>query len=346
MKKQLFTLMGLCLLSLSIFSQNNVNLVIFSEDGDRFFAFINGIKQNNTPESNVKVTGLSPNINVRIEFEDKALPQLKQNMFLDAGFEHTAKIKRDMKKQLKMRYFGRVPMEQAASGVPTVAYHTANDPAPAETNVNVPTGGNVNVNTNGNVNMNTNGNINMNTSVTSSTVTTTKTNTKPENMSVNVSMAGVGINMNVNGMPAEVGTNVTTTTSSTVVTTQSGNVVNVEEPVKQQPKKGIVTPAAPAVKAGCTVPVSPASFAKIKTNVESKPFSDTKMSTAKIATKNACLSVDQIKEICKLFSMDDDKLEYAKYAYDYCTEKATYYEVSEVFSFSSTTDDFNKFLEK
>jgi hypothetical protein len=80
--------------------------------------------------------------------------------------------------------------------------------------------------------------------------------------------------------------------------------------------------------------------------VEAKPFSDTKMSTAKVATKNSCLSVSQVKEICKLFSMDDDKLTYAKYAYDYCVDKANYYQVSEVFAFSSTTDEFNKFLEQ
>ncbi|NBQ47889.1 MAG: DUF4476 domain-containing protein [Sphingobacteriia bacterium] len=70
------------------------------------------------------------------------------------------------------------------------------------------------------------------------------------------------------------------------------------------------------------------------------------MSTARIATKNTCLSVKQVKEIASLFNMDDDKLAYAKFAFDYCVDKANYYEVSDVFSFSSTTDDFNKFLDK
>ena len=87
-------------------------------------------------------------------------------------------------------------------------------------------------------------------------------------------------------------------------------------------------------------------FDKMKQSVEAKPFSDTKMSTAKIVAKNNCMSVNQVKEICKLFSMDDDKLTYAKFAYDYCVDKANYYQVSEVFAFSGTTEDLNAFLEK
>ena len=101
MKTRLLILSSLLFLSLITFGQNKVNLVVFAEDGDKFYAYDNGIKQNNTPESNVRVTGVTPNISLRIEFEDKALPQLKQNMALEPGFEHTAKIKRDMKKQIK-----------------------------------------------------------------------------------------------------------------------------------------------------------------------------------------------------------------------------------------------------
>ena len=44
--------------------------------------------------------------------------------------------------------------------------------------------------------------------------------------------------------------------------------------------------------------------------------------------------------------MDDDKLTYAKYAYNNCLDKANYYQVSEIFSFSATTVELNKFLEQ
>jgi hypothetical protein len=99
-------------------------------------------------------------------------------------------------------------------------------------------------------------------------------------------------------------------------------------------------------KVGCSAPMGADAFNRMKANIESKPFSDTKMSVARIATKSACLSVNQVKEVTKLFSMDDDKLAYAKFAYDYCVDKANYYEVSDAFSFSSTQEELMKFLDK
>jgi Domain of unknown function (DUF4476) len=334
MKKQLLLLFSLCLVSIAMQAQYNVNLVIFSEDGDQFYAYINGVKQNSKPEANVKVTGISPNISLRIEFENKTLPQLKQSMMLDEGFEHTAKIKRNLKKELKLRYFGRVPIAEAAGGMPSVAYHTAEDPNPA-------------YNTASDNTVNTPNNANVNTSVTSSTVTTTHNNTtKPGNGSVSMNVGGVGINMNVSGMDESMNSDVNTTTSTTVTSSHSSSGTynsNVDQTIHNPKSQPVSTPV---VKGGCSMAMSDASFGKMKSAVAAKPFSDTKMSTAKIATKSNCLSVNQVKEICKLFSMDDDKLAYAKYAYNYCIEKGNYYQVSEVFSFSSTTDDFNKFLEQ
>src|SRR5205085_9031328 len=106
--------------------QNSVNLVIFSEDAEPFYAYINGVKQNLNPESNVKFVDITPNINLRIEFVDKALPQIKQNMSLESGFEHSARIKKDKKKQPKLRYLGQVPLNESNSGeITTVQYHTA-----------------------------------------------------------------------------------------------------------------------------------------------------------------------------------------------------------------------------
>jgi Domain of unknown function (DUF4476) len=323
MKTRLLIFSSLLLLSLITFSQNKVNLVVFAEDGDKFYAYVNGIKQNNTPESNVKVTGVTPNISLRIEFEDKALPQLKQNMALEPGFEHTAKIKRDMKKQLKLRYFGQTPLEETTtSNVPTVAYHTAE--------------------TTDNGTLNTVNNGGNNTTVTTTSTTTQINNgSNPNNTSINVNMAGVGINMNVSGM--DNGTTTTSQTTSYTTTTSSSSTSSNSQPVKNNTASNqqVVT-----TNVGCKSAMTQANFETMKKSVESKPFSDTKMSTAKIATKNNCLSVNQVKEISKLFSMDEDKLAYAKFAYDYCVDKGNYFQVSEVFSFSTTTDEFNEFLEK
>jgi hypothetical protein len=329
MKKIVFIFASLLLLSTANFAQEKVNLVVFSEDGDAFFAFVNGVRQNDKAETNIKVTGLSPNLSLRIEFENKALPQLKQAYPLEPGFEHTFRIKRDMKKQLKIRYFGQTALNDASStNVATVPYHTEENP----------------ITTSNSTPINSTSSGNGNTTVQSSTVTSsTNVGTKgdPNNVSVNINVGGMGMNMNMNGM--DEGTT-TTTTSKTVTTSSnsSSSYINSNNLNQSTPE----TNTAPASKAVCSVAMSAASFSKLKQSVEAKPFSDTKMSTAKVATKNSCLSIAQVTEICKLFSMDDDKLIYAKYAYAYCVDKANYYQVSEVFSFSSSTDELNKFLEQ
>jgi hypothetical protein len=116
-------------------AQNKVNLVVFAEDGDPFYAFVNGVKQNQLAQSNVTVTDISPNISLRIEFENKSLPVLKQNMSLDPGYEHTAKIKRDKNNILKLRYFGKVPVNGLTTAEnPAHEYNTAEpEQRPAET---------------------------------------------------------------------------------------------------------------------------------------------------------------------------------------------------------------------
>ena len=319
MKKHVFFFAGLFLLNLIGFSQNTANLVVFSEDGEPFFAYINGVKQNDKAETNVKFTGLSPNVSLRIEFENKALPQLKQSMALEPGFEHTARIKRDAKKQLKLRYFGQVPIDGSnSSNVPSVAYHSGETPA---------------YNTASDNTSQTNTNYN-NTSVTNST---TKTSSTSDNVSVNITAPGM--NINVNSTDPNANTSVNTTNSTNASTNSSSSSTYYTNTETNN------LPPANAAKA-CNVAMSATSFNKMKESVESKPFSETRMSTAKVATKNNCLSVNQVKEIAKLFSMDEDKLTYAKYAYDYCLDKGNYYQVSEVFSFSGTTDELNKFLEQ
>lgn len=332
MKQHLLLLASALVLSLGALAQNTLNLVVFAEDGDLFYAYVNGIKQNDSPQSNVKITGLtSPNISLRIEFNDKALPQLKQNMALEMGYEHTAKIKRDTKKQLKLRYFGQAPLNSTPSnGINTVAYHSTDTPAYNT----APAAGS----DNGGTSTTTGG----------STITTTQTYNGGA-PSVNINMGTTGVSMSVNGMDAN-GGNVNTVTSTTVSSYSSGSTTSSGYTNSNGDNYSNNTSAsqqnATVQKGGCGGAMSPADFDKLKKSVESKPFSDTKMSTARVATKNACMSAAQIKQISSLFNMDDDKLAYAKFAYDYCTDKSNFYQVSEVFSFSSTTDELNKFLEE
>lgn len=317
-------------------AQNTYNVVIFAEDGDPFYAYVNGIRQNDKPETNIKVTDLNSEIcNLRIMFENKALPTLKQNMYPEKGFEHSINIKRNMKKELKIRYFGKTELANATSNnITSIPYHTSENP--------------LNTNDNGNINIAPpNESMPSNGTFTTSTTTTQTQNNGNGGININFGGMGVGVNINDPGMQTTTSTTVTSSTSSyTRTSTNSGNPKytnqNTTMPVQNPP----ATANPVANGGGCSVAMNSVAFDKMKKTIADKPFSDTKMSTAKVATKNACLSVEQIQELCKLFSMDDDKLAFAKYAYNSCIDKANYYQVSSVFSFSTTTEELNEFLEK
>src|SRR5579885_2749609 len=70
------------MLTLAMHAQNSNNLVVFSETGDRFYLVLNGLKYNQNPETNVKVTNLNAtNYKAKIIFE-KGNPDLNHNVFL------------------------------------------------------------------------------------------------------------------------------------------------------------------------------------------------------------------------------------------------------------------------
>lgn len=347
MKKSILILSSLVLMALNTFSQATYNLVMFAEDGDAFYLYANGIRQNDKPETNVKITGLtSQALSVRVEFENKALPQLKKTWPMEPGNEYTVRIKKDLKKQMKLQYFGQVPLADAPkSDASVVQYHTAENAMDNSTASNSNTGSNNQFNTSTST-----GNGNVNTSVTTTSTTTqisTGTNINPNGaVGVNVNVNGLGINMNVNDPNMQTTTSYTTTTTTTSSSSSSNSQPKKHNYENQSNPTTMPVENSQPASVGCKGAMSDVNFQKMKKSVEDKPFSDTKMSTAKVATKNACLSVQQIKDICSLFSMDEDKLAYAKYAYNSCTDKASFYQVSEIFSFSSTTDELNKFIEQ
>jgi Domain of unknown function (DUF4476) len=80
--------------------------------------------------------------------------------------------------------------------------------------------------------------------------------------------------------------------------------------------------------------------------VDAQTFRDSKMSMAKQAIKNKCLSLDQIRGLAKRFSFEDQTLDFLKYAYDFTNDKSEYYTLSNIFTFDSNTKNFMDFLEK
>lgn len=103
----------------------------------------------------------------------------------------------------------------------------------------------------------------------------------------------------------------------------------------------VPTPAPPVQR--CEVSI--AEFDGIKNSINKISFNSSKESQLKSITRGRCFTVDQIKQLLNLFSFESSKLDLAKYLYEFCIDKQNYFRVNEVFSFSSSVDDLNRFIQ-
>jgi hypothetical protein len=94
----------------------------------------------------------------------------------------------------------------------------------------------------------------------------------------------------------------------------------------------------------CTV--SQTDFDDIKRSINNASFASSKVTIGKQAIQaKKCFTVKQIKEILGLFAFDENKLDMAKFCYDYCIDKSNYYQVNDVFSFSSSKDELSTYVQ-
>lgn len=211
-------------------------------------------------------------------------------------------------------------------------------------------GMNVNVNetpnaTGGSVGMNVNAdgvNFGMNVNVNETNSTTAGGNV---GMNINVDGMNMGINMNVPNMDVETTGTTTTTTRTTTSTSSSNSTVPAHTTRPSEPSPTQPSNATISGNGNCTRSMDAASFGKAKQTIESKGFDDTRLSTAKQVAKANCLTTDQILVIMKIFGFEDSRLEFAKYAYDYCFDQNNYYTLSDAFTFDSSTEELNEYIE-
>lgn len=126
----------------------------------------------------------------------------------------------------------------------------------------------------------------------------------------------------------------------------SGNMPPQGMPPHGNPSAPVPPPVAAPAPAPAPVPhpCSPNSFMEIKRMIENETFEDTKLTIARQATAAELLTVDQIIEITKLFTFEDNRLEYLKFAYDYCYDPGKYYKVNSALTYSSSIEELNEYI--
>ncbi len=345
MKKIILSIFFLSFLVFEVISQS-ATVTVFSQDGEKFWVIMNGVKQNDVANTNVKVTGLTaPNYRLKIIFDDEKITSIDKdimtrdvdNVLCDQAYV----IKKDKKGKYVMRLNSFEPSKVTSSTDPNqVAVNYTEHERPAQTTTQ--------------------------TQQTTTTNTVGKDNASigvnvkdPEsgeniNMNVNVSETGIGVNVkdpvtgeNINmSMNVDVKENATTqtsvtTTTTTTTTTSSGrNDGNAEEKTPSYKMPGYNG------SVGCDYPMTTQDFNEAKKSISSKSFEDSKLTLAKQITSSNCLLAEQVKEIMNLFSFEDSKLQYAKYAYTYTFDLGNYYKVNDAFTFEMSIEELNEYISK
>ena len=293
------------------------NLTIYSEEGDKFFLFLNGECQNNIAQNNLRIEDLElPTYTIKIAFTDKRLEQLtnKQIQMQDVEgrfMEVTYRIKKDKKTGIpKLKLYA---MEPAQNGYV----------APADCFV---------------IHKHHHNNS---TSTTETTVTQTTTNNNAD-MNINMGMGGVNLNMSVSDPNAQ-----STTTTTTTTTTSSNNHHHYTDGGNRKEDNDGEIPTTTHHK-GCSGrhPMDASDFSNAFNTIKSESFNDTKLTIAKQIAESNCLSTNQIIQICKDFNFEDSKLDFAKFAFKYCTDKKNYYLLNSIFNFSDNKKELSEFVQQ
>ncbi|CAN5475660.1 hypothetical protein BH11BAC2_BH11BAC2_26470 [soil metagenome] len=303
------------------------NLILFTENGEKFTAILNGIRQNEKPETNVKITSLNAEFyKLKVIFDNQAFGEKNMNVAVEPGSETTYTIKKNTKGEFVLRLISSVPIAQAppAPASQTVVVYgqtPAPEPAPAATV----------------------------THQTTTTTTTTGGNGNPDNvnfnMGINVGETGGSINMNMSGMDGSTSAQTTTIhqqSTTTTTTTTTTDPYSAPAPAPVPPPNYLPGYTGPIA---CPIPMNPEDFSSLKQSIKAKSFEDTKMTIAKQVVGNQCLLVSQVKDLLGLFSFEDSKLDLAKFSYNHTYDIGNYFKINDVFSFESSTEELNEYIQ-
>jgi hypothetical protein len=345
MKRILPILTGCICFSFSLFSQNS-NLVFFTEEGEKFTIIMNGLKYNEVPSTNVKLTDIAPgNYKVKAIFEDtklgfvtktiplesykeitfnirpkkqtgvgKTLNKMGNQVARDLNGKDSIETKSDDKETYVMRFLSEVPYGQPQfqrAPQQQVVYNSQP--------VVVQQPG----------------------TVTQTTTTTTRgTGVAPvggANVSVGVNDPDLGVNFNMNvGVPGTVVTNGTVQQTTTTTTYGTPQTQVVQQQTYVMP--GYNGPV------GCPWPMDNSTFNNAVTTINNQSFEDNKLQVAKQVFTTNCMTSAQVSQILKSFDFEQTKLDFAKFAYGHTFDLGNYFLVNNSFDFSSSVDELNAYI--
>lgn len=283
------------------------HLTIFSEDGDKFQLYLNGELQNDVPQTNIRIEDLpQPYYSAKVVFADKSLMEITKNNLAIADVDG---IYSDVTYKIRRdkNKAGKMKMNFFSMIPVQQGYIPPSNVYVvhygAPREVIVTDGPG---------------------RVTQTTTTTTQSTGTSIGVGVNVEGVSMGISINDN-MGGGAVTQTTTTT-----TTHAGS------------HGGHDYHDAPRGCAG-QYAMSGADFSKALSAVKSQGFDETRLKVAKQILQTNCMNVNQISQIASEFGFEENKLAFAKFAYDYCVDPRNYFNLNSIFSFSASVDELTDY---
>lgn len=93
-----------------------------------------------------------------------------------------------------------------------------------------------------------------------------------------------------------------------------------------------------------TFGMSPKDYEDACQLISDEAFDSSRLTVAKQVVSANPMTASQILGICKLFSFESNKLDFAKYAYEYCVDQNKYYQLNDAFSYESSKQKLDEFI--
>lgn len=284
------------------------HLTIFSEDGDKFTLFLNGEMINDVPQTNLRVEELTqPYYNAKVVFEDATKQPITKNNLMIADADGVF---------MDVTY--KIRRDKNNASKMKMNYFSMTEVNPdflPPSNVQVihygqPAAPPVR---------------------TSGTVTQTTTTTSTGGVNAGINVNGMGVNISISDPDMQVSQTTTTTTTSTSSSHGGGNYNGGGH-------------SGGGRRCSTQYAMSAGNFNSALQTVKNQNFDDTRLKTATQIMSANCLNAAQIADICNVFAFEETKLDFAKAAYDRCTEPENYFKVNNVFQFSTSVDELTEYV--
>ncbi|MEO7522614.1 MAG: DUF4476 domain-containing protein [Ferruginibacter sp.] len=284
------------------------SLNIFSLNKDKFFLYLDGTRQNETAQSNVRIEGV-PGLyyNVKIIFKEPGIsPIIKNNLLIsDADnklMDASYRIRRDKTGKPRLNFYSMTAVNAKFSAPAGMYVREFEKISKAMVAVSL-----------------TPAKI----SPVKGTISNVKVTIPPSSREKSTARPAIKIDEISKQAPPSV-----VESNKTIITGKEAEIAK----------------TAPESNKCNGWPMGKGDLVAAKKRIEDVTNEAEKLSTAKEIIATNCLLVNQVTEFCNLFKSEKSKLAFAKYAYKFTIDRKNYSEVNKALSLEISRKELNKFI--